>query len=105
MNVQTVSKSINSKALYSEINEIIRDGIFSVELAWHDDEERSVFVDFLNSLLHEFWSNGVIEQWKVQCNTLNNTTEDMMDGTFILDIYYKQKHCLNTSKISYTIRE
>jgi len=105
MNVTTTTKAINSKKLFSEVNDLIKDGIFSVELDWQDDEERSVFVDFLNSLLHEFWNNGNIEQWKVQCNNLNNTTEDMMNGKFILEVHYKQKHCLNTSKITYEIQE
>ena len=105
MNVTSTTKAINNKRLFSDINELVRDGIFSIDLAWSNEEDRSVFIDFLNSLLYEFWTNGDIEQWKIQCNNLNNTTEDMLSGKYILDIHYKQKHCLNTSKIAYTILE
>ena len=105
MYITTTLKAINSKSLYVEIDEIITDGIFAVELDWQDDNDRGIFIEFINSMLHEFWDRGDIEQWKIQCNTLNNTIEEMMNGKFNLDIYYKQRHCLNTSKITYTIIE
>lgn len=105
MDIKTTTKSINSKVLLNEIDTLIKDGIFSVKLTWKHEEERTIFIDFLNSLLHEFWVKGDIQQWKVQCNSLNNNTEDMLNGKFILDIHYKQKNCLNTSVITYTIQE
>lgn len=105
MDVSTNSKAVNSKLLYESINELIRDGIFSVDMNWRNEDERGLFIDYLNSLLHEYYVNGVIEQWKIQCNGLNNKAENMLDGTFILDVSYKQKHCLNTTQITYTIQE
>jgi len=101
--INTTCKAINSKLLFKEIDEIVKDGLFSVELVWIDEENREVFLSFLNSLMQEFWANGAIEQWKVQCNLQNNTVDDMMQGIFNVDVYYKQKNCLNTTQITYTI--
>ncbi len=105
MDVQVTSKSVNSKLLFTAISEAIKEGIRQVDLTWSNEEERSVFLDYLNSLLHEVWNQGKIEQWKVQCNSLNNKADDMLNGKFILDVNYRQKHCLNVTKITFTIRE
>lgn len=105
MEIKMTSRAINSQTLLREMDKLIQDGINSVELTWKNEEERSIFVDFLNSLLHEFWNKGDIEQWKVQCNTLNNKLEDMLNGKFILDISFRQRNCLNVSKITYTVQE
>ena len=105
MNVKVKTRAINSKRLFNEIDELVHEGLQTVDIAWEIDDEREIFLDFLNSMLQEFWSKGEIEQWKVQCNSLNNKTDDMLNGIVNLDIYYKQKHCLNTSRITYTFQE
>ncbi len=86
------------------MNKMIRDAILSVDMSWDNEDERTMFTDYLNSLLHEYWANDEITQWKVQCNTLNNKAEDMINGKYVIDISYRQKHCLNTTKITYTIQ-
>lgn len=105
IHISVTNNSINSKKLYNEIDQIVRDGIFSVDLPWMEEANRELMVSYLNSVMQEYWEQNVIEQWKIQCNTLNNTVDDMLQGKINLDIYYKQKNCLNTSRITYTLIE
>lgn len=105
MKVDITSKAVNSKLLFDHISSTIKDGIHAVEMSWGNDEERSIFLEYINSLLHEAYNAGKVEQWKVQCNSLNNDADDMLNGKYILDIHYRQKHCLNVTKMRYTIRE
>ncbi len=105
LNLSVTTKSINSKSLFQEIDKVVRDGMFSVDLSWQDEENREIFVSFLNSVMHEYYENGVIEQWKILCNNLNNNVEDMLQGKVDVDIYFKQRNCLNTSRITYSILE
>jgi len=105
MNITIVKKAVNSKLLFEEINNLILDGFNSVRLNWRNDDERGLFIEFLSTLFIELIETNHIEQWKVQCNNNNNKTQDMVDGTFNLDIFYKQKHCLNVTNIRYIIQE
>jgi len=105
MKVEITAKAVNSKVLVEHISGTIKDGIHAVEMTWGNDEERSIFLEYINSLLHEAWNAGKIEQWKVQCNSLNNNADDILNGMFVLDVHFKQKHCLNVTKLRYTIRE
>lgn len=105
MEIQTKTRAVNSRRLFDEMNKLITDALNSVDMSWGNEDERTMFLEYLNSLLHEFYTNGLIEQWKVQCNSLNNLAEDMMNGKYILEISFVQKHCLNTTRIEYTIQE
>ena len=105
MELKTEAKAINSRSLYNTIDDLFKDALTSVGIDWNNDDERTRFVDFLNSILYEFYDNGHIEQWKVVCGSKNNTAQDMIEGRFVLEAHYKQKNCLNTSKIIYTIQE
>ena len=105
MEIKVTTKSVNSKMLFQEINDLILDGLESVDLNWRNDDERELFIQFLNSMFSEIQENDVIEQWKVQCNSNNNKTKDMLSGIVVIDIYYKQRNCLNTTNIKYTLQE
>ena len=105
MEIKVTTKSVNSKMLFQEINDLILDGLESVDLNWRNDDERELFIQFLNSMFSEIQENDVIEQWKVQCNSNNNNTKDMLSGIVVIDIYYKQRNCLNTTNIKYTLQE
>ena len=105
MKIDTTSKSVNSKVLFKEINENLRDGIFTVDINWQNSEERDIFINFMHTAMSEFYEKGKIDQWRIQCNGKNNTAEDMGKGIFVIEVHYKQKNCLNTTTIKYTVRE
>ena len=105
MEIKITTKAVNSKLLFQEVNELILDGLETVNLNWRNDDERGLFLEFLNSMFSEIQENDMIEQWKVRCNSNNNRTKDMLSGIFVIDIYYKQRNCLNTTNIRYTLQE
>lgn len=105
MKIDTTTKAVNSKLLFKEINEALRDGIFTVDINWQNSEEREIFINFMHTSMSEYYENGKIDQWRIQCNGKNNTSADMAKGIFVIDVHYKQNNCLNTTMIRYTIRE
>lgn len=103
--LKIIKKDVNSKVLFNEINNLISDVFDTIDVPWKREENRDLFVEYINSVLYEFWDKESITQWKVICNSLNNTTQDLINGKITLEVFYRQKHCLNTTKITYYIEE
>lgn len=105
MKLKITPVSVNSKRLFLSINELVEEGIVTSRVSWSNDEERELFCDFLNSMFHEIYDTGFIEQWKIKCNKQNNKMEDILEGRINLEVHYKQRNCLNITKIKYEIQE
>jgi len=105
MNIKVEPRAINSRTLFDRVDEIVHETIRSIDFDWSDEDEKSLFLEFINTVFSDLYENNEIEQWKLQSNNLNNTIKDIENGTFVLDVSYKQRNCLNVTKIKYTIQE
>lgn len=98
-------KAVNNKSLVKSITDYIEDGIKSLGVGWNNESHRSAFVqiieEFLENLLE---AEEKIEQYKVVCDRRNNKIIDMERSIYSIDVEFKQKHCLNKTKIHYFIR-
>ena len=98
-------KAVNNKSLVKSITDYIEDGIKSLGVGWNNESHRSAFVqiieEFLENLLE---TDEKIEQYKVMCDRRNNKIVDTERSIYNIDIEFKQKHCLNKTKIHYFIR-
>ena len=98
------TKAVNSKPLLADITKLIQEGLNSRGITWASELHREAFADGLNEILHnDFVEPGRIEQWNVICDRRNNTMKDMNNGSYFLEVRYKQKNCLNFTRLLYHI--
>lgn len=102
-NYKLTKKSVNSKRLFNEIHEFIEDGIVSGGIMWSGESHRESFVSIIEEFLEEFHQDGKISQCNVICDYRNNSPEEMDKGNYTLFVHFKQKNCLNTTKLIYNI--
>ena len=100
-----IKKSVNSKDLFNNISEFVEDGIITGGILWGNEIHRSSFVDVIGDLLEEEMNENKIDQWNVICDLRNNTISEMNKGIYVLEVLYRQKHCLNTTRLIYTIKD
>lgn len=103
MNWKMTEKSINSKTLRDEIHALVAAAIDEIGVNWNVESQRSAFTEMVHEFLDEVGAEGRITQWDVVCDQRNNKRKDMANGDYNFDVVYKQKHCLNTSVLSYAI--
>lgn len=101
--VKIVKRNINSKILFEEINETIFEAITSLGVRWSNEANRSAFVEVLEDYLEDKVEEQKIEQYKVVCDKRNNKSFSDRKKHYLLEVFYKQPHCLNTSRIEYHI--
>lgn len=99
----TSRKSVNSKPLLREIHEYITMGMEELGVDWDNDFHRMSFVSLIEDMLTDLEEEDKIEQWDVCCDRRNNTSADMAAGRYVLDVKYKQRHCLNVTALRYMI--
>lgn|SRR5688572_4688890 len=97
-------KAINNKLLVEEVVSFVDDAIINFGVNWESDAQRESFVEHIKELMSELVEEERIEQFKVVCDRRNNSSDDMLDGIFKFDVHFKQRNCLNTTKVLYTIR-
>jgi hypothetical protein len=100
-----VNKAVNSQTLYNDIAEFVEGLLDEAGIRWKNDAHRESLVELLDEWLEEYSTDGKIEQWNVVMDRRNNSPRDMRNGKYTLDISYKQRNCLNTTTIGYTIME
>ncbi len=98
-------KAVNSKPLFNEIHDFIAEGLNDMGVVWNSDSHRDSFISIVEDWLEEKWQEGKIEQFKVICDFRNNKIADMESGKYIIDVYYKQRNCLNTTQLHYEVQE
>lgn len=106
INFKLETTNVNSKLLFNEIHSYIKQILTNEYMLMNFRAEpyREDIVGFIYDFLdYTKEEKMTIEQFKVMCDKRNNTINDLEKGDIVLDVHYKQKHCLNTTKLRYTI--
>lgn len=104
MTIDKVMKSVNSKVLVQQIVTFTEEVMLSSGSIWADEGERAMMAKMVEEYLEDLATDdGTIEQYKVVCDRRNNKAANCLKGLFKFDIYFRQKNCLNTTKILYSI--
>ena len=98
-------RSVNSKVLCQEIQKNVEELITSAGVVWGSDAHRDGFIETCNDGLLVLEEEGKLEQGNAMCDFRNNTIENMDKGIYIVEISFKQKNCLNTTRLIYTIKD
>lgn len=98
-------KSVNNKQIFNEIHKFIDEGIITGQVLWSNDIHRESFVEVISDCMEQVELEGFIDQWNVICDLRNNTVADMNKGIYVLEVIYRQKNCLNTTRLIYTIKD
>lgn len=103
MSWKLTKKSVNSKNLFEEIHDFVTTGMDDTGVNWASDVQRTAYIEMVDEYLAEVAAEGKIEQWDIRCNSRNNKLIDMSNGKFVVDVFYRQKNCLNTTQLRYEI--
>ena len=102
--VKTKTSNINNPRLFKEIDEFMVEVFTSIGIVWSNAEHRDSFVGMIDDWMEQFATeSGKIIQWDIQCDSRNNTKEDLADGLRNFTLRYRQKNCFNTTEIVYTL--
>ena len=103
--LKIVAKSVNSKMLYDKVLSFLEEGVYDFGIMWDSEAHRESFIYVIQDFLGEIADDGKIEQVKVISDKRNNKYTDMEVGVYHIDIYYRQRNCLNTTEILMTITD
>lgn len=103
-NIKIVKRSVNSKQLFDKINEGVIEAIKNFDTRWTNESYRKGFVDMLHVFLGEMTKEGLISQTKIIFDSRNNKNFSSSAKGYMIEVHYKQAHCLNKSKIEYHIK-
>jgi len=98
-----VIKAPTNKRIIGHICDFIETSIEEFGLDWSNDSQREAFVEVLEDCMEMLIDAKDIETYKVMCDRRNNTSQNIKDGMFNLDILFKVRNCLNTTQIKYTV--
>lgn len=99
-------RSVNNKSLCDKIQKDVEELITSAGVLWSSDSHRDGFVETIDDYLGQIaGETGEIDQWEARCDLRNNTVAQMDKGIYIFELNYRQKHCLNTTRLIYTIKD
>ncbi len=98
-------KSVNSRTLCEDVQHQIEELMTHAGVVWSSDTHRDSFVETIDDVLGKYQEDGKIEQWSVMCDLRNNTIADMDKGIYVFEAGFKQKNCLNTTRLVYTIKD
>ena len=102
--LETRPRSVNNQKLFKEIDTFMIE-VFSIkEIKWASDTHRQQIVEMIEDFLMELaHTTGKIIQFDVICDRRNNPRSIEHSGKVNLSIKYKQKNCLNTTSVDYTL--
>lgn len=98
-------RSVNSKTLCEHIQKDIEELITSAGVMWGSDVHRDGFVETIGDYMQLLQEADKIDQWDSKCDLRNNTIAQMDKGIYIYEVNYRQKNCLNTTRLIYTIKD
>lgn len=98
-------RSVNSKMLCDEITKDVEELITTAGVLWSSDVHRDSFVDTIGDYLEQLSLDDKIDQWDSKCDLRNNTVAQMDKGIYTFEVSYRQKNCLNTTRLIYTIKD
>ena len=104
--ITRVYKAVNSKPLLKEVTAFIEEGLGEFGVQWDSEAQKETFVEIIEDFLAELLEvQGKIVSYKVMADRRNNKASDWEKGIYKFDVSYKQKNCLNTTQLLYTITE
>ena len=103
--LKIVARSVNSKPLYDKVLSFLEEGVYDFGVVWDSDSHRESFIYIIQDFLNEIQDDGKIEQVKVIGDKRNNKYTDMEVGIYHIDVYYRQRNCLNTTEIKMKITD
>ena len=98
-------RSVNNKYIFEEIHKFIEEGILSGEVLWESETHRISFVEIIENVLDELEFDEKIDQSNVMCDFRNNNVAEMERGNYVLEVSYRQRNCVNTTRLVYHIRD
>jgi len=101
MNITLTQKNVHSKALFKTIDSHINAICLLLDLSSDTD----TIVQLIEMLLHDEAENYKLEQINVISDVRNNKFSDSKKGKNIIDIYFRQKNCFNTTHLSYMLQK
>lgn len=101
--IKVVTKSVNSKSLFKEINDSVYEAVSTFGVKWTSEAHRMSFVELIEGFLMDLEDAGKIEQSKVVCDKRNNKSFSNLAKEYVFEVMYRQTHCLNVTSIVYHI--
>lgn len=98
-------KSVNNKAIFNELHKFLDEGIITGQVLWSNEIHRGAFVDIVGDYMLSLMEDSKIDQWNVISDLRNNTMAGMDKGIYIVEVQYRQRNCLNTTRLIYTITD
>lgn len=98
-------RAVNSKLIADEVHAFVDEVIAGTSPQWHSDTQRELVVDAIGEKLDDLNERGLITQYNVLCDQRNNNVSTMERGQFNLSIRYKQRNCLNTTRLEYVVTQ
>lgn len=102
MNVKT--SGVVSDRIFTEINDSMYEAFTEFEIKWENEEHRYAMVHSTLQFLGEYAERTEIINFKVICDTRNNTFTSSTTKYFF-DIVYRQKHCVNKTTLNYIVTQ
>lgn len=96
-------KAVVSKKIVNDIAGMVEDIIIDLGPDWDSESQRLSAVQIIQDFVEEVGNDGQILQQKVICDRRNNKASDIDTGKYNLAITFKQKNCLVTTQLLYTV--
>lgn len=103
--LETKTANINNQRLFKEIDEFMIEVFTALShIAWHNKQHRTEFIEMIDMWMEQYaHETGKIIQYNILCDSRNNTPTAFKKGPVNFTLRYRQKNCLNTTEITYTI--
>ena len=101
--IRAVSRGITSNRLHKEIHDVLYETVTTISVKWTSDTHRTSFVEVIEEFFDDLKENGAIVQYRVTCDHRNNKQGFLNVKEHVLEVQYKQPHCLNTTSITFYI--
>ncbi len=98
-------RSVNNKSLCEEVQKNVEELMTNAGVLWGSDIHREGFVETIGDYMEQLQDADKIEQWDSRCDLRNNTIAQMDKGIYVFEVSYRQKNCLNTTRLIYTIKD
>ncbi len=99
--IKVVQRNVNSSKLFKDIDEVMQEALTSFGVQWRSEEQRNEFIEIMEEYFDQLVEQGKLAQHKCICDYRNNKT--FSGKELILEVHYKQPHCLNTTTLEYHI--
>jgi hypothetical protein len=94
-------RNVNSNKLVQELADFIDDLMDAPSYLYAEEYHREAITDVAFEIMKELQDAGNVTNYKIVGDNRINTNEDYANGTFRLDIHFKQHNCYNTTKLRF----